>query len=766
MSQYGDYGMAKNGAGPVEIAQHYYTGADVGPTPQPSNMRIQIRAATASTVVRGMTAKVGYYAGGGQVGESQPGQDVTIAANGDSITLDGTTLPPGDLIVGYNGSPLAMSDPGHQYKDGHLRVVLAGTGTLQLIIEDLTMEQYMYGLAEVPSSWPDAALQAQALAGRSYAKYSADTRRAANPGRIYDLDASTIDQVYVGYDKERGTSGDRWVAAVNATAGQTITYGGNTIQAFYSSSSGGHTENSEYVFSATVPYLRGVDDPDDATAANPNFRWTRTYSGTELQTWVRSTYGVDLGPVSSVQMSGTFGVSGRINRANVRLTGPNGSKDISGSSFSLMINRNAGSRQMLSTLILLDPFGSLDGVSRDVGGVRVRGWTIDPNTTGPLLVQIQVDVTTVATVTADGNRPDIGAAYPAAGPNHGYDTHIGIGPGFHNVCARALNVGGGGDVTLGCRVVNISNDPTGSLDVVRRVPGSVLVAGWSLDPDTADPIKVHTYVDGTFQGEAIANRTRNDVGAAAPPWGPNHGFQLNIPMGPGAHQVCSYGINVGPGTKNPQLGCRTVTVASDPMGSLDGSTRTANSAHIKGWSIDPDTTDPIKVHLYVDNQFAGEVTAAGSRPDVGNAFPGYGSNHGYEADVNVPAGRHTVCAYGINVGPGTNRLLGCTVPAGAAPIGNNEGVIAAPSGAGTHVKGWAIDPDTASPIKVHLYIDGAINGVFTASGDRPDVGAAYPSYGSAHGFDVPIPAGSHQACVYAINDVAPGPNILVGCVSS
>ncbi|MEY2590712.1 MAG: hypothetical protein QOJ67_2696 [Acidimicrobiaceae bacterium] len=764
MSQYGDYGMAKNGAGPVEIAQHYYSGADVGPTPQPGNMRIQVRAETGSTVVRGMSAKVGYYVNGTQVGESQPGEDVTISAVGNAIKLNSADLPAGDLVVGYNGSPLAMSDPGHQYRDGHLRVILAGTDTLQLIIEDLTMEQYMYGLAEVPSSWPDAALQTQALAGRSYAKYSADTRRAANPGRVYDLDASTQDQVYVGFDKERGTSGDRWVAAVNATAGQTITYGGGTVQAFYSSSSGGHTENSEYVFSATVPYLRGVDDPDDAVSANPNFRWSRTYSGSELQSWVASTYGVDLGPVTSVQLSGNFGVSGRINRANVHLTGPNGSKDISGSSFSVMINRNAGSRQLLSTLILLDPFGSLDGVNREVGGLQMRGWAVDPNTTGPLQVQLIVDGTGVATVTADKDRPDIAAAYPSMGPNHGYDAHISVGGGYHNVCARAVNVGAGGDVTLGCRVVFISNDPVGSLDVVRRVPGSVFIAGWALDPDTTDPIKVHTYVDGSFGGEVVANVARPDVGAVAPQWGPNHGYKLNLALGPGTHRVCTYGINSGPGTTNPQLGCRDINVAADPMGSLDGTSRTANQAHVRGWTIDPDTTDPIKVHIYVDNQFAGEFPASTARPDVGGAFPGYGANHGYEADIYLPSGRHNVCVYGINAGPGSNRLLGCTVPAGASPIGNNEGIIAVSGG--NHVKGWAIDPDIASPIQVHLYIDNAIAGAFVADTGRPDVGAAYPSYGDAHGFDIPVPAGSHQVCVYAINDVAPGPNILIGCVHS
>jgi hypothetical protein len=331
------------------------------------------------------------------------------------------------------------------------------------------------------------------------------------------------------------------------------------------------------------------------------------------------------------------------------------------------------------------------------------------------------------------------------------------------VCSRALNVGGGSDVTLGCRTVFISSDPVGSLDVVRRVPGSVLIAGWTLDPDTTDSIKVHTYVDGTFQGEVVANRVRTDVAAVAPAWGPNHGYQLNIAMGPGRHSVCTYAINVGGGSTNTQLGCRSIDVVSDPMGSLDGASRTANRAHVRGWSIDPDSTDPIKVHFYVDNQFAGETTAAGSRPDVAGAFPGYGANHGYEADVNVPAGKHTVCAYGINVGPGGNRLLGCTTPAGGTPIGNNEGVVAA--GDGSHVKGWAIDPDTAAPIKVHLYIDNAINSVHTADISRPDVGAAFPSYGDAHGWDFLIPAGSHQACVYGINDDS-GPNILIGCVQS
>jgi hypothetical protein len=122
-----------------------------------------------------------------------------------------------------------------------------------------------------------------------------------------------------------------------------------------------------------------------------------------------------------------------------------------------------------------------------------------------------------------------------------------------------------------------------------------------------------------------------------------------------------------------------------------------------------------------------------------------------------------VCAYGINAGPGANRLLGCTTPAGATPIGNNEGIVATASG--NHVKGWALDPDVAAPIKVHIYIDGAINSIVTADISRPDVGAAFPSYGDNHGFDAAIPSGSHQVCAYGINDSGPT-NSLIGCVQS
>ena len=96
------------------------------------------------------------------------------------------------------------------------------------------------------------------------------------------------------------------------------------------------------------------------------------------------------------------------------------------------------------------PFGSLDAVTGAPGGVRVKGWAIDPDTTSPIQVHVFVDGVS-STILADKSRPDVGAAFPSAGSNHGYAATIGTAPGNHSVCAWALNVGGGGNRLLGCR---------------------------------------------------------------------------------------------------------------------------------------------------------------------------------------------------------------------------------------------------------------------------------------------------------------------------
>lgn len=96
-----------------------------------------------------------------------------------------------------------------------------------------------------------------------------------------------------------------------------------------------------------------------------------------------------------------------------------------------------------------------------------------------------------------------------------------------------------------------------------------------------------------------------------------------------------------------------------PFGQLDRARGRSGTIEVAGWAIDPNRRGPISVHLTVDGQFVKGVRADGPRPDVAAAHPGFGQRHGFVTTFDAPPGSHRVCAWGINVGGGNNRLLGC-----------------------------------------------------------------------------------------------------------
>lgn len=107
---------------------------------------------------------------------------------------------------------------------------------------------------------------------------------------------------------------------------------------------------------------------------------------------------------------------------------------------------------------------------------------------------------------------------------------------------------------------------------------------------------------------------------------------------------------------------------------------------------------------------------------------------------------------------------GAPDPTGHAPFGSLD--VAVQSGAGLRVAGWVIDPDTSAPIPVQVSVQGQDLRTITADRERPDVAAAYPGRGSAHGFDLTVPdlgPGTRSVCVWA-NDVGVGGDSrLLGC---
>ena len=287
----------------------------------------------------------------------------------------------------------------------------------------------------------------------------------------------------------------------------------------------------------------------------------------------------------------------------------------------------------------------------------MSGWAIDPNTSGPLDVHIYVDGVGRANVRADRTRSDIGQAYREAGPHHGFEALIrDLPPGRRSVCAYGINQGEGGNSLLGCINGTVSSTPFGYFESAVVQNGQARVRGWAIDPDTDNPIAVHVYVDGVGVRGVIADLERPDV-AAGHSRGSRHGFDTRVNIKPGFHDLSVYAIGVGAGG-NRGLGTRRVYWDGSPFGHLDSVTRVGSGqVRVQGWAIDPHTSGPLQVHIYSDGRGVLAVTANRERPDV--AVLGRGTAHGFDVVVNVGTGTHSVCAYAINVGPGSNVLLRC-----------------------------------------------------------------------------------------------------------
>lgn len=349
MSQYGAKGQADAGGKFQQILIHYYQGASVAPAGVPGSIRVGVLwDQTEIRVTSDGAFEFHTAAGGGVVATAAAGEvwRVSPDPSGNFVLTrpDGsvaTTQPGGTnaLFVDFaaHGTLLRLPQTGFRYKYGVFELntysIPAGW-RVRGIVAGITMQQYLYGLGEVPSSWPAEALKAQAVAGRTYAAEKIGREGANRPTCNCGVYASTADQAYVGFEKEAASYGGAWRAAVDATAGLAVLYSGALIGAFYSSSSGGHTENNENVWGGSPrPYLRGVPDPWDAVS--PYFTWTVTFSVEDLQARLNAAFGDSVGALYDLQTLSPYGVSGRVLRptsggGGVRITGSGGAVTVSG----------------------------------------------------------------------------------------------------------------------------------------------------------------------------------------------------------------------------------------------------------------------------------------------------------------------------------------------------------------------------------------------------------------------------------------------------
>jgi stage II sporulation protein D len=275
MSQYGAQGAARAGWNAARILAWFYRGTRLG-TAATRTIRVQLDAGSGSARIGVTGGGVLTDTGSGAHHVLRGGVAYTVRPSGRGL---GFATPTGTLRggagVGLRVTPMAggvVTWNGRPYRGALLLVPSAGAVR---VIDAVPLEQYLRGVvpSEMPSTWRAAALQAQAIAARSYAL------RSIRPAAPFDVYADTRSQAYGGVSAEAASTN----AAVARTAGVVVTYRGAIVPSFFFASDGGYTESVQNVWGGgAAPYLTAVPDPFDG--GSPWHAWPRppSFTGAEL----------------------------------------------------------------------------------------------------------------------------------------------------------------------------------------------------------------------------------------------------------------------------------------------------------------------------------------------------------------------------------------------------------------------------------------------------------------------------------------------------
>jgi peptidoglycan hydrolase-like amidase len=561
LSQYGARGAAIAGLSAAQIISFYYPGTSLV-TARPINIRVFISDVPTYTTVAAST--VGLAVTGRGALPTAGVSRYRLVPSGSVFSLQKQVQGVWSVV----GSEPAQADftstagvvrtfhADGSYSDYRGSVGGLRSGAGQLTVNRLDLDSYVRGVVprEMPSSWQPAAVQAQTIAVRSYARYAVE-HDAAQP---YDICASTNCQVYGGlatysaanvrlYGEEAASN-----AAVAATANKVATWAGRTIFAQFSASNGG------MMAAGGQPYLVTKPDPyDNAASGDPYLSYTRVAT----QAQVAGYYGLASVSEISVTARAGGGLWGGIVTAGVVTGRSRAGAAVSVAATGPGLASALGVGYQYFKIESAAPLGRLDQASMTgVHTLRLRGWAMDPAHTGvSTAVRITVGASNLV-VAATRSRPDVQTAYRTTFAAYGYDTTVTLPPGVTRVCVSALTVDRAAATSLRCVSETIGVNPGGHVDSLTKVSaGHYRIAGWAFDPDAnGGSTRVDVYVDQ--KGYALpATLPRPDVARAYLLSNDRVGFSAVLPVPAGAHRVCAYAINtVGPGT-NKQIRCLPVT---------------------------------------------------------------------------------------------------------------------------------------------------------------------------------------------------------------
>ncbi|GAA1592070.1 hypothetical protein GCM10009804_55480 [Kribbella hippodromi] len=340
MSQYGAQGAAIAGKSVKQILDFYYPGTTTAKAT--GSIRVRISADTTDGVRVGAVSglQVRSLATGkvytlprattmNQWSIDPNGEHGTKLSSYDAKTKKWTLYKTFTGMAQFEGAPvigLVLPSGAVRKYRGALRAIDV-SGTHLDTVNVLSLEYYLRGVVprEAITSWKPAALQAQAVAARTYSVY----HRNRASSRAYDLCDTTSCQVYGGYDSEETSTNN----AIAATAGQIRLYNGKPIIAEFSSSNGGATAAGD------APYqLLKADGWDGYPRnGNPNVTWTVTRSAADLQ----ATF--DVGSIRSLRVLKRTGVGPGGGRAlTIQAVGSKGTRVLSADQVRIRLHLRSG----------------------------------------------------------------------------------------------------------------------------------------------------------------------------------------------------------------------------------------------------------------------------------------------------------------------------------------------------------------------------------------------------------------------------------------
>jgi stage II sporulation protein D len=289
MSQYGAYGAALAGRNYKQIAAFYYPGTTLLTKVGYQAIRVRLSGIGSTTTIGAYQHTVVV----GQTGElpitgirlyrliADAGSGLTLqrigTAPGSVWTNYRTGLPNGSAFRRTNGYSMRLYRPGgaSTFYYGALKAVrVAATGSAAGVytVNRISYNVYTQGVVprEMPASWPRAAVDAQAVAARTYGDYAVNHPQNSQ----YDICDTTQCQVYGGHIYYDATGQERWrdyPPAATDTSNQVLRYNGAPVFSQFAASNGG------WSVAGTQPYLVAEADPyDNATSDVPYFAYTKT----------------------------------------------------------------------------------------------------------------------------------------------------------------------------------------------------------------------------------------------------------------------------------------------------------------------------------------------------------------------------------------------------------------------------------------------------------------------------------------------------------